>query len=431
MILLGTHRAEITPPGPTYLAGYASRSALGPAETVLAPLQLRTFVLGGRDEPPVVIVGADLLWWGEELVQALRTAVRADFGIPEQNLVLHATHTHSGPQTCRYMAPSLGKVDPNYLDHLRRTTLASIEAALGERSPVRVEIGRATADVSVNRRWARTAGALPNTPIDPELTAVRFVDESGRSRAAFVHFACHPVVHHGHAFSPDFPGALTTELESDIAPVVMYLQGCCGDVNPDMYTPDGLFRDGAEPEIERMGQDLARTARTAFGAAHDAGPPRIGVSRAQVDLPVQDRVDTSELRRLAASEDYVGEWARLMLDHPDRFARTPVLDMVRVDLSERLRLLGMAGEPFSRYGLHAKRVSGHTCLPMGYTDGMTTYLVGAPHHAEGGYEPDEAPYYLGMPARLAMSAERVVLEAITELVAEPVHARTARSVTNP
>ncbi|MGC0251273.1 neutral/alkaline non-lysosomal ceramidase N-terminal domain-containing protein [Pseudactinotalea sp. Z1748] len=432
MTLLGTHRADITPPGPTSLAGYASRAALGPAETVLSPLQLRTFVLGARNESPVVIVGADLLWWSDELVRTLRTQVRAHFDIPEQNLVLHATHTHSGPQTCRYMTPSLGTVDPNYVDHLRRTTLASIEAALGERTPVRIEIGRAMADVSVNRRWARTAGQLPSTPIDRELTAVRFVDEAGQSVAAFVHFACHPVVHHGHAFSSDFPGALTTELESDIAPVVMYLQGCCGDVNPDRYGPAGSFHDGGQPEIDRMGQDLAGTARLAFGAAQDAGRPRVNLSRAQVDLPLQDRIAVSGLRRLAANDDYIGEWARLMLDHPDRYTRTPFLDMVRVDLSERLRLLAMPAEPFSLFGLHAKRVSGHTCLPMGYTDGMTTYLMGAGEHAEGGYEPEEAPFYMGMPAALAPSVESVVLEAITDMVAGPALQRPAapQSVTN-
>lgn len=416
MTLLGTHRADITPAGPVPLAGYARRANLGPTDAVLAPLRLRTFVLGEADDAPVVIVGADLLWWSDELVQALREQVHEEFGIPGHNLVLHATHTHSGPQTCRFMAPSLGHIDEDYLEQLRRTTLASIATALGNRTAVRVERGRARAEVSVNRRWARTAGHLPRTPIDQDLTAIRFVDAQGHPVAAFVHFSCHPVVHHGHAISPDFPGALTAALEDDVAPVVMYLQGACGDVNPDLYTPDGTYHDGGQPEIDRVGQALARAARGALTSATDYGPPQITLHRSGVDLPLRDRADHPQLQRLASQEDHLGEWARLMLAHPQRFTRTPRLDLVRVDLGAQIQLLGMPAEPFSLYGLHTRRVSNDRCLPLGYTDGMTTYLVGAHHHAEGGYEPLEAPYYLGMPAELSTATEGAVLAAITDLV---------------
>src|SRR5690625_5404876 len=76
MTLLGADRADITPPGPVPLAGYAFRAELGPATEVLAPLQLRTLVLGEEGAEPVVIIGADLLWWGTELVRTLRQDVQ-------------------------------------------------------------------------------------------------------------------------------------------------------------------------------------------------------------------------------------------------------------------------------------------------------------------------------------------------------------------
>lgn len=416
MTMLGADRADITPPGPVPLAGYASRAELGPATEVLAPLQLRTLVLGEEGEEPVVIIGADLLWWGTELVRTLRQDVQAAFGIPGEHLVLHATHTHSGPQTALHMTPSLGEVDEGYLESLRRTVLRSIEAALGRREQVSLEFSRAPAEVSVNRRWARTAGRLPRTPIDQELTAVSFRNVRGDRVAMMVHFACHPVVHHGNAITSDFPGAVCAQLERDTAPLVMYLQGCCGDVNPDRYDPDGRYHNGAQDEIEAMGQDLVQVVRRALASPQHHGIANVALRRARVELPLQQRASLEHLHAWATEPGCRGEWSRLMLDHPDRFKRDPYLDLVRVDLAPNLQLLGMPAEPLSSYGLHTKAVSNNTCLPLGYTDGMTTYLVGEQHQREGGYEPEEAPLYMGLPALLAPTTEQVVLDAITDLL---------------
>lgn len=412
--LLGADRADVTPQWPVPLAGYAARATLPPASQVLAPLHLRTLVLGGDGDPPVILVAADLLWWGDELVAELRREVGERFGAPPQNLVLHATHTHSGPQTARHMAASLGLPDENYLDALRRSTVRSIEAAWERRRPVHVQIARTSAQAGVDRRWARSAGTLPRTPIDQDLTIVQFVEPDGSSAALLVHYSCHPVVHHGNAITSDFSGELSTGLEATTAPVVMFLQGCCGDVNPDRYEPDGSYRDGDQADVEAMGQHLAGLVRSALPQARPS-PAAVGLRRSRVSLPLQPRLGSAELLRVAETDGLCGEWARLMREQPHRFKREPHLDLVRVDLARDLHLLGMPAEPVSRFGLHAKKVSGNRCLAMGYTDGMTTYLVTPDQYAEGGYEPHQAPFYLGMPAALQPTSQEPILAAITAL----------------
>ena len=229
-----------------------------------------------------------------------------------------------------------------------------------------------------------------------------------------MHYACHPVIHHGNAITADFPGALCADLEQSTAPVAMYLQGCSGDINPDRYSPDGSYRDGDQRDVEEMGQHLADLVRRSLPQARQS-PAAVHLRRSRVALPLQPRLSATELRRTAETNGVCGEWAQLMLEAPHRFEREPSLDLVRVDLARDLHLLGMPAEPVSRFALHAKKVSGNTSLAMGYTDGMTTYLFSPDQHAEGGYEPDQAPFYLGMPAALTPSSQEPILAAITAL----------------
>ncbi|WP_163543848.1 hypothetical protein [Occultella kanbiaonis] len=415
---VGFDRTDITPLGAVALAGFAAREGLGPAGDVLAPLHVRALVLRSEGEPAVVLVTADLLWWGDDIVASLRSAFSARFGLSPQSLVLHATHTHSGPQVSRGMTPSLGIPDDAYLAWLEQQTLACIERAFATSTPVRVESARVDTGMTVDRRWARTAGEVAVSRIDSDLTVVRLVGDDDATVALLVHFACHPVLHHGNAVTPDLAGTLADVLERDTAPFVMYLQGCCGDVNPDRYDAEGEFANGGQADVEDFARRLADLARRAVADAAPAGSGAVSICRRSVVLPLQERAPWQLITAWAATGEGVrAEWARIMVADPARFARDPLLQLVRIDLTPDLALLGLSGEPVSHYGLFTRELSGGRCLPMGYTDGMTTYLVTRRHLQEGGYEPYEAPLYFGLPAPLSPAAEQVILDEIAALVA--------------
>ncbi|SKC72752.1 hypothetical protein [Krasilnikoviella flava] len=412
---IGVDRTDVTPPTPVPLAGFAARADLGPATEVLSPLHVRSLALRAGTAAPVVLVSADLLWWGDDVVATLREAYAARFGLDPASLVLHATHNHSGPQVARRMTPSLGEPDEDYLAFLTDRTLASIERALAGETPVRVQTARAATDVAVDRRWARTGGAVPRSPIDPDLTVVSLVDDDGAPAAVLTHLACHPVVHHGNAVTPDLHGTVAAALERDTTPFAMPLQGCCGDVNPARYAADGSFADGDQDDVEQLAAEVASVARDALAHATCAGDAALAVRRRPLELPLQDRLALPLVARMAERDDVRGEWARLALEDPGGYARPPVLQLVHLRLTSGLSLLGMSGEPVSAYGLHVRRVSGGTCVPLGYTDGMTTYLVTAKQLEEGGYEPCEAPVYFGIPAPLAPAAEQAIRTEISAL----------------
>ncbi len=405
-LLLGADRTEITPPATVPLAGYAARSDLPPAADVLAPLHVRTLAIGAND--PIALVSADLLWWGDDVVERVKKALPPT--LHPDRLVLHATHTHSGPQTAGYMTPALGRPDPDYLDFLIHQTVASIERALDLRVPVRARRGEARSSAGVDRRWARGRGELPPSPIDDRLTYTEFVDAHRRPVAAWVHFACHPVLHHGNAVTSDLAGALSTALEATLAPVALYLQGCCGDVNPARYDDEGSFHHGGQDLIDDFASGLLASSRQAHAAAADAGDPAVALHRANLDLPLAPAPTPDEVPPDAPA--YLRQWSALMMQRPRTVA---TLRLHRIDLTTGLQLLGLSGEPVSEYGRFVSDITSGRALALGYTGGMTTYLTTAEQIGQGGYEPCQAPWYFGMPAALATDAEATIKDAITAL----------------
>nr|WP_246211256.1 neutral/alkaline non-lysosomal ceramidase N-terminal domain-containing protein [Phytoactinopolyspora alkaliphila] len=408
-------RADITPRHPVPLAGYATRAELGPATDVSAPLRLRTLAFGaGRER--AVLISADLLWWGTDIATRVRRDIAARYGLRPESVILHATHAHSGPQTSAGFTALLGDPDAGYVAELEAAAVASAGRALGSAVDVWMERVTCEAGIGTDRRSARSDGAVEPAPIDSDVTVVRFFDEQ-RTRALMVHHACHPVVHHGNVVTSDFTGAAMDRLEERHGDVLaVYLQGCCGDVNPDLYR-DGVFRDGDQSLVDEVGGRLAEAVEKALkGEPTTLTATSPAASQWTVELPVTDVPSVSDLRRAAPGDGLMGQWARLLLEEPQRLRPHVTVRLSRLHLADGLTLLGMSGEPVSAYGLMVRTISGGSVLPLGYTNGMTGYLVTARQLAEGGYEAAEAPYYFGMPGPLAPEAEEILRDALLDAI---------------
>ncbi len=415
-LTIGADRTELPLPLPIRLAGFAARAADGPTARVLAPLRLRTLALGTDHDQPVVLVSADLLFWGDDVAELIKDRFETEFGLGRDHLILHATHTHSGPQAGRRFLGALGVPDDRFLDFLTDTTLASAKRALAGQDRVTVERSSIMVPLGVDRRHVRTGGAHPLTELDHEATVIRFRTLAGDCAALLVQHACHPVLHHDNAITSDFSGAAMSALEGDGAGVALYLQGCCGDVNPDNYRGTE-FLGADQPMIEEFGGRLAAAVAGLLQSDEwRAETPAVTVGEHVFEVPVPDRVPPDELHLLAERDDVRGEWARLMLADPDRHAGPVTVRLTRLTLTETTRFIGLSAELVTRFGRYTKERSGAEAIALGYTNGMTGYLITAQQLAEGGYEPAESPYYFGLPGLLHPSVEDIVLAELDRAI---------------
>lgn len=419
---LGVARADITPREPVSLAGFEHRR--GVSEGVAHPLYARVlyFEQGtGNTRRRALLVCADLIWWGAELVESLRERLKEGWGIERDSVILHATHTHSGPQTSGRFSPRLGRPDQGYLKTLQSRVLAAIERASGNLETVTVERGRAACRLGINRR-KRVAGRIemaPNGagPADPEVTVIRFRTPPDATKAILVHHACHPTTTDDNRVSSEFPGTAMELVEGELdgGAVSAYLQGCCGDVRPALVRDGGFYR-GSDAEVRELGGRLAAEVLSIVeGPMREFASGLLGGKEATVSLPLQKLPDGAELKEKSRRSGVVGEWSRLLLREPERLRRHVPLEMVRLNLADDLSLLAMNAEAVVEYGLFLRRRFTGRVIPLPYSNGMIGYLPTARQVAEGGYEARGSIFYFCLPAPFARSVEKQVHEAMVGL----------------
>src|SRR6185369_8168256 len=97
-------------------------------------------------------------------------------------------------------------------------------------------------------------------PLDRTLSLVLFRDAERKSIATLFQVACHAVSIYpsNPAISADWPGATARKMADALGGECLFLQGCCGDINP--------WRRGEEA-VTTMAEGLAKKAQIAARAS--------------------------------------------------------------------------------------------------------------------------------------------------------------------
>ena len=346
----GAARRDVTPAVPVSLAGHASRTTSAPS--VASPLAVRLLVLDDRSTRLVLAV-ADALWWPPEAASAIRARVAARLGTTPACVWLHATHTHSAPQTSDHFAPTLGEFRPEFTDALEAAVTDAGAEAIAALTGVTLQLGEDCERIGVHRRRPTPDGVsmAPNddVPVDDRVRVARLTSAVGVV-ATVVHHACHPTTTGENAVSSDWPGAMARDLDAD-GGVTLFLQGCAGDTRPDLRSAPDRFRLGDEAEAVILGRRIAAAARRGLADPRPAAWRELEVEAGAVDVHLEDGSALS-------------------------------LTVVGAHLAEGWRLVGLACEPVMRYQRAAPEA-----WVCGYTNGMLGYLPTAAQRIEGGYEP--------------------------------------------
>ncbi|MFZ0887854.1 MAG: hypothetical protein WA005_05320, partial [Candidatus Binataceae bacterium] len=285
---VGAAKREITPRSPVYLGGYGFgpvRKSVG----VASPLWARALAIA-RGGTTVVLCAIDtqghfLAYQAEERgsqmgFAAIRRRVAQDRGLPERNLILAATHDHSGPDD----AGLWGGVPAAYLQLVAAQTVAAIEAAIQAERPAtlyRAEVD--TAPVHLLRNLLP-----PSYPLDTELRTIFARDGRGQTFAALVNFSAHVAVlgKDNRLVSPDWPGAAANAIErSAPGSVAVVMVGSVGRTLPDLT---GIAKRGPAA-VEEYGDKVAKLAlHSEAGAELIDGP--IAASETVLEEPIDNRV---------------------------------------------------------------------------------------------------------------------------------------------
>jgi hypothetical protein len=302
-ILIGIAEVNYTPEVGLDLVGnyrgddYASRG-------VHDSLYARAIVAQDKDKNKAAILTVDICELGKESVNFMRAEIASKTDIPAGNIMIMATHTHSGP-------PS-ELTAPKSKEYLLKAASAVVLA--NERlAPSILAVGRSTEDrISHNRRlkcidgtthmcWEKFDSGFvigPLGPKDPEVITLSILQQ-GKPVGVIVNFGCHVTTLTGDnwLYTADYPGYMIEAIRKikgkDYMP--MFFNGPCGNVTQVDYRVG--FPSNYQ-ECQRIGYLLGVAALEAIENETIVGGDKVAVSREYVPL---DKMDISD-ERLAWAE---------------------------------------------------------------------------------------------------------------------------------
>lgn len=415
---------DITPPVGVRMDGYGARQL--PAQAVHDPLYASLLVLKSG-ESGVAIVSLDVIMVPLAFTRQVRAALASDLGIPAENVLLAAIHTHSGPAGFfKSKVPLETDEDPVLKEMTLRKLVGAAQWAARNLRPARVRLSQGElTDLGRNRND-------PLAPIDSAVTVLRVDGEDGRPLAVLSNFGCHPTVlgPENLSISADYPGAARAALRQ-IYPdtVFLFLNGAAGDIST-RFTRRGQGFD----EVERLGYLLAGETLKVMQTGADLSPmPLMGETR-PLQLPYrrfppleeaqrQLAAVQAELEQMRAAGRPAGdlrkaitrvEGAQGQLVMSQNYgAQTGAETQMQVLRVGELAVVALPGEPFTRIGLNIKSGSPvkHTII-VSYANDYSGYFPDRESVLAGSYEALISPYDETVGEQLAQTTLQLLDEGV-------------------
>ena len=293
-LVLGTGAAE-------FRAGIALRvvtpdpllpvsGGIGPSHPVSrkeGDLSVRALVLENGDTR-VAIVSADFLGFPSILGKRVRAKVQ---GIPPENILIGATHTHSAPDCYGFPDGKGGfAIDLKYVDSVCERMAEAINEAVKQLRPAKIKIATGPAKGKIAYNYY-----APQL-YDPRCHVIQALDLEGRPMATLVNYAVHPEVLGSDQgiLSPDLVGPLRDRIQEKGGGIAIFMNSAQGGmVTADNRAPEGKeFRNWEE--CVRIGQLLADESLRIVQGAPVQSAPGLFCAAKTISFPV----DSPQLRAI-------------------------------------------------------------------------------------------------------------------------------------
>lgn len=401
----GTGKIEITPKTGAPLAGYAEKERN--ATDVHDPLFARVVAIK-KAEQTFLVISLDVVGIDQSYFKKLSQKINHSFQIPENNIFIHATHTHSGPGGLFDDSSLIVHAYPfmnGYLPFTEKTAaeqhtgiIQAIEQAVRSMEPCQLYYGERRAEgIAANRN-------SPALPYDSGLQVVEFRYHSGK-RAILYHFACHPTILHSKStsVSADLPGVTSGTLENkeDIQ-LALFLNGPSADISTRFTRRESSFE-----EVERLGNKLAAAVAQLLEETTERSREQVESSAVPIQLEVRK---IPELQHLQKQVDELTKKQQQLAAHKTSSATLRQLEaqmegmQITMEIGNKLDgikkvetflqvlrigsciLLSVPGELYFEAGQNITQSFDMPILVIGNTNDYIGYIVPSRYYAENSYE---------------------------------------------
>ncbi|MBE5869302.1 MAG: hypothetical protein E7293_10190 [Lachnospiraceae bacterium] len=431
---VGYAQVNINPPLGIGICGYyVPRFAKG----ILDDLEAGALALSCAGKQ-ILMISVDCCGIDGGLVKRYCAAIAQNTGVPEENIFLAATHSHTGGLLVPTNAFDADEeVIHRYADFVGERLVDAAKLALADLKPGKMGyiVGWAPERVAYIRRYKMKDGSTMTCPpindpnidhpigeLDQRVNVLRF-DREGAPSVVLVNYGLHADTVNGELLSADWPGVMRRMVEKALdGTKCIFFAGAEGDVGSTHVYPEGGDLNDTEisfdnemksPGMARfVGRALAGTVLQVYDKAAYVDVDQIGILRKVVTVPAN--MPTPEQLPLAhkykelhdAGHDeeipytamelttVVAEALRMcrMENGPEEFH----LGLTGVQIGP-VAFVGIPGEPFTDIGVGIKDTEGWSMiLPCALVNGDAGYFPVQSAYDEGGYEARTSSYKAGV-----------------------------------
>ncbi len=379
------------------------------AEKILDDLEANALYMDSGNEK-MLFISCDLVVVPSNVVKNSRMRISQVNDVPERNIIIGATHTHSGPSVLKtsYLKP----VDDAYLERLVVYLAELADETIKCAVPGKIGWGKGSTQIGYNRRccWKDGSHSMHCTkgredfiglegPDDSDHVVIAAVDAHENLIAILQNNTTHPTCFYGaDFFSADCPGASRTFLRNIFGQIpVLFFNGAFGDISiENQLAPKGNVKNREQKMIHAAHLITGETLRLLheMSFSHD-----LKINHTFEDMLIPVRLP--EKKRLSWAKDIIkkidaGEeitpgmdaflaWGIVDLDN--RFAENPkdIIPVHAIMIGE-LAIVTQPCELYCRFGLEIKRRSpiANTAI-FGIADGYCGYCPTIEAIMGGGY----------------------------------------------
>ncbi len=394
-LLTGISREDITPEIGGRLFGYRPDIY---SDSINDKLTVTAFYFS-QNNIKAFMITATVCLIDTSLCDSLREELSEKFGLSKNNIIISATHTHSGPALVN--AIGWGDIDYEYYNSIFRPALIkACENAYKNAEPVSVGIASGTSNTGINRRELRIdnnvyLGQSPWGPYNPEMTVISFKTETGEIKGNIIHYGCHGTVAGPNTeISRDWSGVMTDAVDELSGGITAFFNGPEGDVGPRISTGGTTATIKFVPEV---GNIAAADACNIFKTIDNYSNIDIAVASDTLKIPLKPRISKEEAcHTLSELDENVFKFEKHICAYYKSVKESYENGYVEKDYGKveqvifRLGNIVFATFPYEMFSEIGMRIDTYTpdlkVLSLSNTNGSMSYLPTQDQISRGGYE---------------------------------------------
>jgi len=410
-LLAGAAIIDVTPQKAMFLHGYPhiERTSEGTHD----PLYASAMIIDNGDFQ-IGFCAVDVIFITKEISTEVRKRVQKATGIPGENLMISASHTHSGPVIFSdiFYDPVVPKADQAYIEYLIDKLVQVYIEAYQNKKASKMAITTANASGVGGNRRSRT------DVVDAEVPIIVLKDHTTDKIFAISTIYCmHPTILHEDSklYSADFPGYTRKYVKDKLGEnvILLYHTGPSGNQSPRHFINANTFE-----EAERLGSKLGKQITCSVLQLNKSDFQdwfSMTNQQSQLDLPqrkfmtikeaiekevsVKSKLDKMRSEKAPAKEirtvecDWFGAEENLKLakmaenKELEKVYQTVLPAEVNVIGLGNTRFVFLPGEFFVEYSLKIKEISRDKTFVSSLSNGVLAgYLVTEEAEKKGGYE---------------------------------------------